>query len=305
MRKIVIALGGNALLQRSEEPTYANQHKNIKRTASVIAKHIKNCELVITHGNGPQVGDELIRNRYASSRVPPLPLYLLNAETQALIGSIFEIALQEELGQRGIEKEIVTVITHVVVDRNDRAFKTLKKQIGPFYNKRELQSELRKNRFMYVKTGGLFRRVVPSPRPKEVLEMESIKKLVKAGRYVISGGGGGIPLYRHGRNLVGVDAVIDKDLTTQLIASAINADTLIILTNVDCVYEKLSDKRSGIKNIKASELKKELKKFEEGTMKPKIDACIRFIEKGGNKAYIGNLFKFGDILKGRSGTEIY
>jgi carbamate kinase len=146
---------------------------------------------------------------------------------------------------------------------------------------------------------------VPSPRPKRVLEMQSIKNLVKMGRGVISGGGGGIPLYRSREKLIGVDAVIDKDLTTQLIASAINADTLIILTNVDYVYEKLGSKDSAIKSIKASELKKELRVFEEGTMKPKIDACIRFIENGGSKAYIGNLFKFGDVLKGRSGTEIY
>ncbi len=306
MKSIVIALGGNALLSPSGKQSLSRENKNIDRVSRSIAEFYKNTRsnIVITHGNGSQVGDELMRNEHAKKYIPKMPLYLLNAETQALIGTVIETSLRNSLNSLKISKEVCVILAHALIDENDPAFKKPSKQIGPFYTEKELYDELKLSKFSYIKSSQGYRMVVASPRPKEVLEVEAIIAEVNKN-IVITCGGGGIPtIKRHGA-LSCIDAVIDKDLTTQLLATSIGADTMIILTNVDYIYENYEKQTGKLKEIRASELKKRLRKFEEGTIRPKIEACIRFIESGGKQAFVGDVFKLDLILKGKSGTKIY
>ncbi len=302
MKRIVIALGGNALLQRGEKPTFAVQLRNAQKTAKHLARALKSygSGFVITHGNGPQVGDEFLRNLYASKEIPKLPLSILNAETQALIGSIIELSLSRELKST----DISTVITHTLVDKNDKAFAKPTKPIGPFYTKAQLDEELRKESFKYIKANGAYRRVVPSPKPLRILEIGAIKELLKSGHGVICCGGGGVPIFRSGSNYVGAEAVIDKDRTTELLATQIKAERMVILTNVDYVYTDYKRKKGGLAEIEAGKLRKMLGSFEEGTMRPKLEACISFIEHGGKSAVIGSLFDADNVISGRGGTRV-
>lgn len=305
MEIIVMALGGNALLRKGEKPSFEVQMRNARRAAKSIAKVMaerKGTAFAITHGNGPQVGDELLRNIYSKQRLPALPLYILNAETQATIGSILEQTLHEELKKLGAKRKICVIETHVAVRGNDTAFRNPTKPVGPFYSKAELESELKKKRFDFVKVGGSYRRVVPSPQPVEILELDAIESLLKSGYDVISCGGGGIPMVRNGKGYSGADAVIDKDLTAELLASSIKAKEMVILTDVDYVHMPGSAEKVG--SIKAKELERILNEFEDGTMKPKITACLRFVKKNRKTARIGNLFKLDKVITGESGTKV-
>ncbi len=303
--KIVVALGGNALLDFGQKPTFEVQYRNALRMARnmrpLLAK--KETSIIITHGNGPQVGDELLRNKFAKKEIPELPLPALNAETQALIGTILELALKHELARMKVDRAVVALLTHVVVDRSDDAFTKPTKPVGPFYTRAQLESELRKEHFSFVKGKNGYRRVVASPRPLRIVEIEPIRELVDRKAVVIAAGGGGIPVVGKNGSYKGIDAVIDKDLTAQLLANSLDADVLVILTNVNGVYRDHNMKHQ-IRRIKARELEEMLDEFEEGTMLPKLLACARFVEKGGKKAYIGSLFKLDAILAGKSGTEI-
>lgn len=302
MEIIVIALGGNALLDPSSNQSFSRQNKNINRITKDIANLCKrrSVNVVITHGNGSQVGDELIRNEHSKKFIHKLPFYAINAETQALIGTTIETSLRNSLNRAKVKRDVCTILTHVLVDRKDPAFKNPVKQIGPFYNSHELGEELRLDRFPYVKIGSEYRRVVASPMPKRILELGSIKKHSEK-EITIACGGGGIPTAIVGNELIGVDAVIDKDLTTQLLANSIGAKTMLMLTNTDFLYGKDG---KPIRIARAGKLKSGLKSFEDGTIRPKVEACIRFIENGGKEAYIGNIFELGQILEGRSGTKI-
>ncbi len=305
MKTIVIALGGNALLNPSGKQSFERESRNMDIVAGSIAALCKRgvCKIVVTHGNGSQVGDELARNKHAKKFVPELPLYTLNAETQATIGTVVEMSLLNNFKRLGLDVPVSIVLAHVLVDRNDMAFKRPSKQIGPFYSKKELREELRQGRFDYIKTRKAYRKVVASPMPKKIIEIESIKAGIKGG-VVVTCGGGGIPVIKNGNRVLGINAVIDKDATTQLLANSISADLMVILTNSDYVYADFERKKGAIKETSAGNLKRVLDRFEEGTMKPKVRSCIRFIENGGKAAYIGNVYKLLEILDGTSGTKI-
>jgi len=296
MDRIVIGLGGNALLSPNSSQSLGAELGSIRKIAHALEGLAKHYNIVITHGNGTQVGDELLKNINSNAA---LPLYMLNAETQASIGSGLEMALNSSITKR----RFCTIVTHVIVDRKDRAFNAPSKPIGPFYTKAQLEKELKNEKFNYIEKDGMFRRVVPSPMPKNVVEMDMIKHMLD--RYnVICGGGGGIPIIKNGNRYIGINAVIDKDFTTQLIANALHAKRLIILTNVNYVYKNIYDKSTYINKIRAGALKSMLADFDEGTIRPKVQACIRFIENGGTMAQIGSLGRLESIINMESGTII-
>ncbi len=308
MEKIVVALGGNALLNAAGKQRESSEIKTAEKAMAHVAEFAgrSNAQIVITHGNGTQVGDELLRNEFTEAKVPKLPLYLLNAETQGSIGSVLEIALRNAFAKRGIEKEVCTVLTHVIVDGKDTAFRKPAKPVGPFYSKEKLDSVLSKERFSYVKEKKGYRRVVPSPFPRGIVEIDAIKNELARGRVVIAAGGGGIPVMRKSNAYKGVDAVIDKDLASMVLANAIGAKTLAILTDVDFVYRDYKNRKGAIKTITAKEAKRMLPYLEEGTIKPKVEACMGFVEGGENRvSYIGNLSMLKDVLEGKAGTKIY
>ncbi len=306
MKTFVVALGGNALLDFGEKPTFRVQYRN----ASMMARSLrpllkrKDTRIAITHGNGPQVGDELLRNEFAKEEMPKLPLHALIAETQALIGTMLELALKRELAMMGSKREVVTLLTHVCVDGKDKAFDKPTKPVGPFYTRTQLEAELRRERFSFVRIKGRYRRVVASPEPLRIMEIDAVRALIQRNAIVIAAGGGGIPVIEERGLYKGVDAVIDKDLTSQLLASSLKADLLAILTNVGCVYMDYKNRKEPISKIRITELEASLDGFEEGTMQPKLRACTRFIENGGKEAYIGNLFQLESMLSGKSGTKI-
>ena len=230
MVRIVIALGGNALLKKGQKGTYEEQLANARRTAKFLADVIeKGYEVVITHGNGPQVGAIMLQNEVAKNVVPPIPLDVANAETQALIGYMLQQSLKNELIKRGIHREIVTLITQVVVDPMDPAFNNPTKFIGPYYTEEEAK-KLMKEKGWVIKPDprGGWRRVVPSPDPKDVVEKKIIKDLVNQGIIVITVGGGGIPVVKTENGYKGVEAVIDKDLASALVGKIVNADVMLI-----------------------------------------------------------------------------
>ncbi len=302
MGLIVIALGGNALLDPSAAQSFRNEGKSMDRVSRSIAVLSKRHRIILTHGNGSQVGDELVRNERAKKFVSKMPLYLLNAETQATVGSIIETSLRNSLHSLRIKTDVSVICTHVVVDRDDHAFRKPTKPVGPLYSERELKEELAVEKFHYIRVGSKYRRVVASPIPKRILELESIEKCSRNG-IVIACGGGGIPVVDDKGSVHGVNAVIDKDRATQLLATSLNADRMVILTSVDYVHSNAKGSAM-IKRISAKELRKGLQGFENGTIRPKLEACVDFVENGGKEAVIGNVFKLDSIMLNRSGTRV-
>jgi len=309
VKRIVIALGGNALLRKGQKGTYQEQLENAKRTAKFLADVIeKGYEVVITHGNGPQVGAIMLQNEIAKEIVPPFPLDVANAETQALIGYMIQQSLKNELNARGVDKEIVTLITQVVVDKDDPAFNNPTKFIGPYYAEEEAK-KLMQEKGWIIKPDprGGWRRVVPSPDPKDIVEKNIIRDLVNQGFIVITAGGGGIPVVKTDHGYEGIEAVIDKDLASALVGKIVRADTLLILTDVEYVllnYKKPNQKP--IKQMSASEAEKYYREghFPPGSMGPKVLACIRFVRWGGKKGIIGHLERATEALEGKTGTVI-
>ncbi|MGD0728581.1 MAG: carbamate kinase [Candidatus Micrarchaeaceae archaeon] len=303
MDSVVIAIGGNALLDPSGKQSLFNENRNMERISKSIVKLLKTNRIILTHGNGSQVGDELARNEHSKKFMPKMPLYVINAETQAQIGTLIETSIRNSMEELGIRKDVSVILTHVLVDKNDPCFKKPSKPIGPLYTKKELQNELKLDKFDYIKIKSKYRQVVASPKPKKILEEESIKMQSK-NNLVISCGGGGIPMVKRGKKLYGISAVIDKDLTAQLLASSVGAETLVILTNEHYLYKDYKKRKGLIKEISIKKLKPLLNTLEEGTIRPKVEACIKFIENGGKRAYIGNLFELELMLNEKSGTLI-
>ena len=311
---IVIALGGNALLRRGEKGTFEEQYANVSRTSRVLADLVeRGYKLVITHGNGPQIGATLLRHD-AGQRlydVPSFPMDVCGAETQGFIGYMIQQSLRNELKRRGIGKYVVTVVTRVIVDEDDPAFRNPSKPVGRFYSREEVE-ELKRLHPEYVfkedKIRGGWRRVVPSPDPKIIAERYAIKVLVDAGFIVIASGGGGIPIIERGGILAeGVEAVIDKDLAGQRLATLLGASRFIILTDVDAAYlnyGKPGERRLGY--VKVEEMKRYYEEghFPPGSMGPKVLAAIRFIEEGGKEAVIAELSQLIEALEGGAGTHI-
>ena len=306
----VLALGGNAILQRSQKGTFEEQYENVRATSAQIAHLIAaGFRIAIVHGNGPQIGATVIRHELGQARVPGFPLHAAGAETQGFLGYMIQQTLGAELSKRGIKKSIATVITQVVVDENDPAFKDPSKPIGPFYTKEQAESILRERRDVVIEedSGRGFRRFVASPDPKAVVEEEAIRLLVNNGSVVIACGGGGIPVVRSGEGFVGMDAVIDKDLAAERLAASIHAETFIVLTDVEGAYLHYgaSDQRM-LSNLRLEQLEAYASQgyFAKGSMGPKVEASIRFLRNGGKRSVIANLAETTNAMNGSAGTQI-
>lgn len=299
---IVVALGGNTLLGEHGLGTIDEQLDAIARTARQISDAIRGgYDVVLTHGNGPQVGHLLLQQERVSE-TPELPLDVLVAETQAQIGYLLHQALDNELTD---SPDFITVVTQVVVDADDPAFQNPTKPVGPFYTGAEAAEKSFETR--RVATGDRpYRRLVPSPEPAEIVEKEELTRLVERGNLVIAAGGGGIPVVRD-YGLRGVEAVVDKDKTSQLLASELGADTLVILTDVDFAYTNYDtpDQRP-LRRISTEELRAHLDagEFGEGSMQPKMEACLRFIQRGGERAVVTSPERLMDALAGEAGTRV-
>ncbi len=305
---LVLALGGNAIM--SESRTFDSQYKTVYNATKVIADLVaEGYRIVITHGNGPQVGDALFRHEYAKGLVPPLPLFACVAETQGLLGSMIQLSLLNHFNKLGKLIRVVSLISNVRVSPKDPAFKNPTKPIGSSYTKDQLDTIIELNSALTIKeiAPNEYRRVVPSPDPESIFEADAVKDLVKLGYVVVAAGGGGIPIIS-GRNTRFVDAVIDKDLSSERLATGINASKFVSLTDVDGVYmDYRSKNRKLMRRIRAIEIRKLLKKgeFEKGSMEPKVKAAIRFVENTGNEAIIANLTGIKEALRGKSGTIVY
>ncbi|WP_028213137.1 carbamate kinase [Paraburkholderia mimosarum] len=298
--RIVIALGGNALLRRGEPMTAENQRENVRLAAAQIAQIAQGNELVIAHGNGPQVGLLALQGE-AYKDVPGYPLDVLGAQTEGMIGYMIE----QELGNLlPYEVPFATILTQVEVDANDPAFQHPSKPIGPVYTKEQAEKLAAERGWAIAPDGDKFRRVVASPRPKHIFEIRPVKWLLERGTIVICAGGGGIPtLYGEGHKLGGVEAVIDKDLCSALLAQELEADMLIIATDVNAAYIDWS--KSTQKAI-ASAHPDELEKlgFAAGSMGPKVMAAAEFARNTGKDAVIGALADIVAITQGKAGTRV-
>ena len=295
MRKLaVVALGGNALLKGNQDGSITQQEKNTYETCKNLLNLInKDFNIVLTHGNGPQVGNILLRNEagYNQYKIPKMPLDICVADSQGGIGYMIERQMKNLLIENKIDKNVLTVITQVLVDINDPAFQQPTKPIGAFYLKEEADLLAKVNNWAFKEDSRKrgWRRVVASPKPLEVLNKKIIKELAVNGNIVIAAGGGGVPVYRNNNRLYGIDAVIDKDLASALLAKEINADSFYILTDVPKVYLNFGKpNQKAIDKIKVKEIKKYFDngEFATGSMKPKILAAISFIENGGQQTVI-------------------
>lgn len=312
MKKIVIALGGNALQEAGRPATAAEQLAVVEKTSEHIADIIeKGYNVLIAHGNGPQVGRILLQNEASDSdATPAMPFDVCGAMSQGMIGYHIQQGLSKILRARGMKKEVVTVVTQVVVDQNDPKFKNPSKPIGPFYSEEQARRiAAEKGYVMKEDAGRGWRRVVASPMPVEIIELDAVKTLAAAGFVVVTVGGGGIPVVRNEKGeLAGTAAVIDKDLASERLAEDMDADALVILTAVEKVsinYKKPNQK--DLDKLSVQDAKRYMKEghFAPGSMLPKIEAALKFVEsKPGRKAIITSLDKAVEALEGRAGTTL-
>ncbi|MEN8153988.1 MAG: carbamate kinase [Acidobacteriota bacterium] len=306
----LIAFGGNAMLAADEKGTAREQYRNAKKAASLMVDIVKKgYELIIVHGNGPQVGNILLQMESGSNIVPPFPLDVCDAMSEGSMGYMLEKAILNELRKQSIDKEVVTLLTQVIVDKEDKAFMNPTKPIGPFYNAFRAKQLKKENKWSMVEDAGRgFRRVVPSPKPIDIVPKRAIRAMVEKGIIVIAAGGGGIPVFINSLGYVeGVEAVIDKDFASSLISKEAGVDLFIILTGVDRVVENFG--KPDAKPLKVLDIKKAGKMMEEGqfppgSMGPKIAASIDYINSGGKEVIITTAEKLRAALIGRSGTRI-
>jgi carbamate kinase len=297
--KIVIALGGNALLTREESLSSENLLKNCRLAAQLLKPVAMEYDLILAHGNGPQVG-LLALETEAYKAVKPYPFDILVAQSQGMIGYL----LQQQLGNVLIEKKVVTVLTQVIVSKDDPAFEAPTKPIGPVYTAQQVDELEQKNTWAFKEDRHGFRRVIASPTPQKIVELESISTLFSAGHLVITVGGGGIPCVKEAEGkLIGVTAVIDKDLSASLLAIELKAAHFIILTDVDGVYmDWNTPKEKLIQTINVEHLQQLT--FAEGTMQPKVIAACDYVKKTGCSASIGKLQDLSMILQHKKGTLV-
>lgn len=318
MKKLaVIALGGNALLKPGEKGTISELERNTAETCRYFLSLIKNdWQIVITHGNGPQVGNTLIQHESAKDLVPAMPLDICVSETQGSLGYILQQAMLNELRHNKIERYVVTMVTQVVVDSKDSAFSKPTKPIGPFYTRDQAEALKKEKKWTMIEDSGRgFRRVVPSPTPVKVIQRIMIKELSQNGHIVIAAGGGGIPIYKKDNNLPagrhgdyeGIEAVVDKDMASAIIASEIKAGVFIILTTVPKVYINFGKpSQQGIIRMTVSQARKYLdeNQFGAGSMKPKIESAVNYLAKIDGKVIITSAENLAEAMEGRSGTTI-
>jgi carbamate kinase len=294
----VLALGGNALLGPGERGTAAEQRANLRATLAACRDLLSGGPVIVTHGNGPQVGNELLRQELARDEAPPLPLYLAVAQTQAEIGALIAAELRA-----ATDEPAVVVLTHVVVDEADPAFRDPTKPIGPFYDE-ERAHELRREREWALREDSTrgWRRVVPSPRPLRVVEVDAVRTLVADGAVVVAVGGGGIPVVERDGRYDGVEAVIDKDHASALLARELGADRLVILTQVPAVYRDFeSDHPTRLDELRPGRDDAILAELAAGSMRPKVEAAFDFVSATGGEAVITSSQA---LEKGEAGTRI-
>ena len=309
METVVLAVGGNALLRPGDRGTAKEQMLRARETAENIYPLFKKFKIVVTHGNGPQVGAILLQNENSKNIVPPMPLDICGAMSQGEIGYMLTQSFHNVLEEKRIDKRIVVILTRVLVDKNDPAFKNPTKPIGPFYSEEEAKKLAKEKGWHVIEDSGRgWRRVVPSPEPIEIVEKRAIRSLIDEGFVVIAVGGGGIPVIKEDGNFVGVEGVIDKDLASATLGKDISADRLIILTSVDRVYLNFGKtNQRAIEKMSVEEARKYMKEghFKKGSMYPKILASIRFLEHGGKEVLITSPEKIQEALDGENGTIIY
>ena len=309
-KKVLIALGGNALLKHGEEGTAEEQMAHVRECCRHLVKIIEEgYKIAVTHGNGPQVGDILLKNEMAKEKLPEMPLDICGAESQGMIGYMMQRGMDNHLKAANIDVPVVTILTQTLVDQNDPAFTNPSKPIGPYYTEDESKAIQKKLGWQMVfQTGKGYRRVVPSPEPIDIIEGNAIKRLFDEGMVVIACGGGGVPVIRkNGGPLQGVEAVIDKDHTAALLGKKIHADILMILTDAKKVslnYGKPDQK--DLDKLSVADAKKYLSEgqFPKGSMGPKVESVVRFVEAGGEKAIIAALEEGVEALNGNAGTQI-
>jgi carbamate kinase len=310
MKTMLLAVGGNSLIRAGEKGTIAEQRTNARRTAAEIVRLIRDSyRIVLTHGNGPQVGAELLRSERGASQVPGHPLDVCGASTQGEIGYLLEQSLQTELELAGLHVPVATVLTQSVVSPDDPSMQHPTKPIGPFYSRADAEERKRLFGWELVEDAARgYRRVVPSPDPIDVVELEVIRDLVEHGVLVIACGGGGIPVVAKNGRLQGVEAVIDKDLASALLASRLGTDLLVISTDTDYVYlDYKKPTQRPLLHVAASELDAYSKSghFPPGNMGPKIDSVLRFLRNGGKEAIITSPENLWHAVMESDGTHIF
>ncbi len=296
----MIALGGNALIQKGQRGTAEEQFNNIRKPIAAIAELSREYHIIITHGNGPQSGNLLLQQE-ATDEVPKMPLSVIGAQTQGQIGFMIESTLDEELMRLELDKErlFLTVLTYTSVKEDDPAFQNPTKPVGPSYPDPQPG---------FVNTAKGWRRVVPSPKPYKIYQYREIKYLSEQNFIIIACGGGGIPVIKRGKKLEPVDAVIDKDLATAKLGEQVDADILLIATDVEKVAINFNTpNEQKLEKLSLSQAKKYMEEgqFPKGSMGPKVQACINFLENGGEQAIITSIDYIKDALLGKAGTQFY
>jgi carbamate kinase len=297
----VVALGGNALMRPGERGTAAEQRANLRTTCEALRPLLNGDDLVVTHGNGPQVGNELVRQELAADEVPPLPLYLAVAQTQAEIGALIESELSAVA-----ERPVVCVLTHVRVDEGDPAFEQPTKPVGPFYAEEQARTLESERGWAVVQDAGRgWRRVVPSPEPLEIVEVAAIRTLLAAGTIAVACGGGGIPVSSRNGRLTGLDAVIDKDRASSVLAIALGAERLVIVTDVDAVNRGWgTSAQEEVRELDVRAAEALLPELAAGSMGPKLEATLAFTRTAGHTALITSAAALAEALAGSAGTRI-
>ena len=300
---LIVALGGNALIRKGQKGTIEEQFENLKVPVRQIARLSRTYRIIITHGNGPQVGNLLLQQEHCHA-VPKLPLEILVAQTQGQIGYMIESTLDSELMKIGIHAQpLVSLISYVVVDENDPAFNNPLKPIGPVYSEKQAASVP----YAIRKTAKGYRRVVVSPKPVSIVEKREIKKLIEMNFIVICCGGGGIPVIREGRTFQGIDAVIDKDLASAKLAEEVGADIFLIATDVQGVALNYgTEKQKFLCSLTFEQAQRYLKEghFAPGSMKPKIEAAMQVVLNCGARSVITSLEDIEQAVSGKAGTEV-
>jgi len=287
MASVLIALGGNAILKPFEERTAENQYRNVMDASKLLAEMVsKGNRIAVTHGNGPQVGDALLRNEYAKDVLPPMPLDICGAETQGMLGYMIQQTLTNELMARGLCCRVATILTQALVDKKDMAFEKPTKPIGPYYTEEEAMLLGKEKGWQFARLKDGFRRMVPSPKPVRVLEDKTIRSLFDSGVIVIAGGGGGVPVVEEDGKVIGVEAVIDKDLTAAILASELCVEVMLFLTDVENVYLNFGKPDAvPLRSLSVDQAEQYSAggHFDSGSMGPKIEAALRFMRAGGRE----------------------
>jgi carbamate kinase len=309
MQRVVIALGGNALLRRGAPDTYDEMYAAARGAAERIADIAADgWEVVVTHGNGPQVGRILMQQEAAAKQVHPMPLDVCGAESQGQIGYLLQVTIGDVFFERGMERPVATILTLTRVRAQDPAFRSPTKYVGPYFTEAQAhRREEQRGWAMRPDPHGGWRRVVPSPKPYSIVETPVIRQLIGSGVIVIAGGGGGVPVIEKGPRLIGKEGVVDKDLAAAILAHEVAAQVLLILTDVPQVQRGFGSLMpESIERMDVSEARRLLKRgeFGSGSMGPKVDAAVRFVRDGDRRAVIAELDQAREALAGTAGTEI-